>query len=79
MCGCKIGSIIKVGCLYWVPFTDHTTAGQAIEPAEIKQQATSARNLQQIEGTEQNKPLSHLIPSFFTPFLSFCPGQEAFP
>lgn len=32
---------------------------------------------QQIEENKTNK--SHLIPSFFTPFLSFNPGQEAFP
>lgn len=55
-------------CLYWVPFPGHTAAGWATEPAEIKQQATSARNLQQIERREQNKPLSHLIPPFSLPF-----------
>lgn len=54
-----------IGCL----FPDHTLASRAVEPAEIKQQATSARNLQQTE--ERTKQTS--IP-FDPPFFLFLSG-----
>lgn len=72
------------GCV-WCLFTglgaslpDHTTAGRAVEPAEIKQRATSARNLQQIERREQNKPLSYLIPLFSLPFSLSIQARKPF-
>lgn len=61
--GC-VWSLSALECL----FPDHAASHRAMVPAEIKQQAASARNLQQIERREQNKPLSHLIPLFSLPF-----------
>lgn len=61
-------------------FPDHTSAGRAVDPAEIKKPATSARDLQQIEGREQNKPLSHLIPPplFSLPFSLSIQARKPF-
>lgn len=69
---CQVNLWLTVWCLSVLGAYSWPHYGRQSHWAEIKQQTTSARNLEQIEGREQNSPLPYLIPPFFTPF--FCAG-----